>query len=298
MVRGGPVSKPFGLPAGPHLTMTEKERHPEVLGGSQASKDRRSGTKSAMDITERPSPNFDDRQGSPVDILLMHYTGMETGEAAVERLCDPAAKVSAHYCVFEDGRVLRLVAEAKRAWHAGVASWMGETNINARSIGIEIVNPGHEFGYRAFPEAQIAAVEALAAEILARHPIPAHRVLGHSDVAPERKEDPGELFPWVRLAQKGIGIYPNWNELCCGIGPRAAPEPLAEGPELAALQTALRAIGYGIAVTGLASAAGDAVIRAFQRHFLARQLGGGADGETLATARKLAQIVVSAGPAA
>ena len=125
------------------------------------------------------------------------------------RLCDPAAKVSAHYTIDEDGTVYAHVPEARRAWHAGVSFWAGESDINARSIGIELVNPGHEYGYRAFPEAQIAALIALCHGILARHPIPPARVLGHSDVAPARKEDPGELFPWARLAKAGIGLWPD-----------------------------------------------------------------------------------------
>jgi N-acetylmuramoyl-L-alanine amidase len=251
-----------------------------------------------VEIIDRPSPNFDDREGASVDILLLHYTGMRTGEEAVERLCDPTAKVSAHYCLFEDGRILRLVADEKRAWHAGVSNWMGETNVNARSIGIEIVNPGHEFGYRPFPEPQIAALEVLAASLMQRFAIPPHRVLGHSDVAPLRKEDPGELFPWARFARKGIGIFPDWDELCCGIGPQAMADPLGQGADYAALQTALRAIGYEVTVTGREDETTAAALRAFQRHFLTGQLGRPADGETLAAARKLAQIVVSAGPAA
>ena len=136
-----------------------------------------------------------------IDMLVLHYTGMPTGAAAIARLCDPAAKVSAHYTVDEDGTVYAHVPEARRAWHAGVSHWAGAGNINSRSIGIEIVNPGHEFGYRAFPDAQIAALITLCHGILLRHPIPSWRVLGHSDVAPARKEDPGELFPWKRAGR-------------------------------------------------------------------------------------------------
>ena len=147
-----------------------------------------------------PSPNHDDRGGAAIDMLVLHYTGMKTAEAALERLCDPAAKVSAHYTIDEDGTVYAHVPEARRAWHAGVSFWAGATDINSRSIGIELVNPGHEFGYRDFPDAQIAALITLCHGILLRHPIPSARVLGHSDVAPARKEDPGELFPWERLA--------------------------------------------------------------------------------------------------
>src|SRR3954467_5121679 len=160
-----------------------------------------------MKRIDRPSPNHDDRGGAAIDMLVLHYTGMQTAEPALARLCDPAAKVSAHYTIDEDGTVYAHVPEDRRAWHAGVSHWAGISNVNARSIGIELVNPGHEYGYREFPEAQIAALIELCGGILQRHPIPAARVLGHSDVAPARKEDPGELFPWQRLAKAGIGVW-------------------------------------------------------------------------------------------
>ena len=159
-----------------------------------------------MDIISAPSPNFNERAGPP-DILLLHYTGMESGEAAIARLRDPEAKVSSHYVVEEDGRIFTLVAEERRAWHAGVSFWKGERDINGRSIGIEIVNPGHEFGYRPFPDAQIAAVIALATDIRTRWMIADGDIIGHSDVAPNRKIDPGELFPWKTLAQAGHGLW-------------------------------------------------------------------------------------------
>ena len=146
-----------------------------------------------MDMIDLPSPNFDDRPtDGAIDILLLHYTGMESADAAIDRLRDPAARVSSHYVIDEDGSILRLVPEEKRAWHAGVSCWAGSRDINARSIGIEIVNPGHEFGYRAFPERQMHAVAALSQQLVAQHGIRASRVLGHSDVAPLRKQDPGE----------------------------------------------------------------------------------------------------------
>ena len=153
-----------------------------------------------------PSPNQDSRPGLAIDHLVLHYTGMRSAEAALARLCDPAAKVSAHYVVDEDGTVYALVEEARRAWHAGVSYWRGVRQLNDCSVGIEIVNPGHEFGYRAFPRRQMAAVEALCRHILARHDIPARNVVGHSDVAPDRKQDPGELFDWPGLAAQGIGV--------------------------------------------------------------------------------------------
>ncbi len=213
---------------------------------------------------ERPSPNFDARPaGQAVDILLLHYTGMRDGEMALTRLCDPAAKVSAHYCVGEDGGVTRLVAEAARAWHAGAGCWAGASDINARSIGIEIVNPGHEFGYRAFPDAQIVAVIELCQDILSRHRIPAGRVLGHSDVAPLRKEDPGELFPWSRLAAAGIGLWPG----------RA--EAAASDPSQAQIKHRLGRFGYGYLEDDF-----GAVVRAFHRHFRPEAVTAGADAET------------------
>lgn len=155
-----------------------------------------------------PSPNHDDRCDAPIDMLVLHYTGMASAEAALSRLTDPAAKVSAHYTIDEGGTIHAHVPEQCRAWHAGVSHWAGATDINARSIGIELVNPGHEFGYRPFAEDQIVALITLCHSILMRHPIPSWRVLGHSDVAPARKEDPGELFPWKRLAAAGIGLWP------------------------------------------------------------------------------------------
>ncbi|MEL7489309.1 MAG: N-acetylmuramoyl-L-alanine amidase [Pseudomonadota bacterium] len=209
-----------------------------------------------MKIIERPSPNFDAR-GRAVDMAILHYTGMRTGEEAIERLCDPAAKVSAHYVVEEDGRVFRLVAEENRAWHAGVSSWRGEADINARSVGVEIVNPGHEFGYRDFPSAQIEAVIALLKDIISRHDIAPNCVLGHSDVAPSRKEDPGEKFPWARLAAEGLAIGPYEGE-----GDQAISYEDA--------LTALSAIGYD-APTSVHVAA----LLAFQRRYCPAALGQG-----------------------
>ena len=162
----------------------------------------------SLRFVDRPSPNFDQRVGvKQPDILLLHYTGMQSCEAAVTRLTDPEARVSSHYTIDEDGTVYVHVAEDKRAWHAGISSWRGQSDINSRSIGIEIVNPGHEFGYRAFPEAQIEAVIALSQKVVAQHEIPARNVIAHSDVAPGRKTDPGELFPWRRLAEAGVGVW-------------------------------------------------------------------------------------------
>jgi len=215
-----------------------------------------------MDIIERPSPNFSDRPtDTVVDLVVLHYTGMTSGAAALERLCDAAAKVSAHYLVEEDGRVYRLVAENKRAWHAGFSHWAGTSDINDRSIGIEIVNPGHEFGYRPFPEVQMVTVETLLAEILDRHGIAADRVVGHSDIAPSRKQDPGELFDWQRLAAKGLSVWP---------GDTPPPVSPADAPKY------LAAIGYDPAAD-----AAD-VVTAFQRRFVPDNVNGTLDDRTLA----------------
>ncbi|MEZ5830257.1 MAG: N-acetylmuramoyl-L-alanine amidase [Dongiaceae bacterium] len=169
-------------------------------------------------IEELPSPNCDERPaGQKVDILLLHYTGMPDAGQALRRLRDPQAKVSAHYVIDEDGKIYRLVPEERRAWHAGISAWKGDRDINARSIGIEIVNPGHEFGYRPFQLAQMDALVELCKDIKTRHDIPPERVIGHSDVAPFRKQDPGELFDWYRLFVEGIAIWPTpklvqWND--------------------------------------------------------------------------------------
>jgi N-acetylmuramoyl-L-alanine amidase len=229
-------------------------------------------------LIERPSPNHDERPaGQSIDILLLHYTGMRSAEAALERLCDPAARVSAHYAIDEEGSCYRLVREERRAWHAGVSSWAGRTDINACSIGIELVNPGHEFGYRPFPEPQMARLEQLCQAILARRPIPSHRVLGHSDVAPQRKQDPGELFDWPRLARAGIGIWPKRTWATPGPLPL---QPGDSGTEVTRFRGELSAFGYGIAPEGSYDNAAIAVVTAFQRHFRRGQIDGIADPET------------------
>jgi N-acetylmuramoyl-L-alanine amidase len=226
-----------------------------------------------MDVIAAPSPNFDARPPAmPIDILVLHYTGMETGAAAVARLCDPAAKVSAHYTVDEDGTIFSHVSEDRRAWHAGVSYWAGACDINARSIGIEIVNPGHEFGYRPFPPAQVAAVIHLGKEIVARHGIANARVLAHSDVAPGRKIDPGELFPWGTLALCGIGLWPQTRKAKLSVS----------------FEDSLRAFGYGLAPD--VDVPAKSVIGAFQRHFRPSKIDGVADKECAAI---LAALLVS-----
>lgn len=218
-----------------------------------------------MPIIQHPSPNFDVRK-SAIGMVVLHYTGMRSGAEAIDWLANPASKVSAHYVVAEDGTVLQMVAEADRAWHAGRSWWRGLIDVNSASIGIEIVNPGHEFGYVPFPAAQMDAVEALVADIVARHGIAPANVVGHSDIAPTRKQDPGELFDWPRLAARGLAarplacMDPNWRD---------------EGFLLA-----LSRYGYDI------SAALDAVI-AFQRHHRPARLDGVIDSETRTILRGL-----------
>ena len=215
-----------------------------------------------MKIIDHPSPNFDQRpEGMAIDMLVLHYTGMPSGGAALQRMCDAAAKVGCHYFIEEGGEVYRLVGEEFRAWHAGVSFWRGETDINGRSIGIELQNPGHEFGYRDFSEAQMLALEDLAADIIGRHPIPPGNLVGHSDIAPARKMDPGERFDWRRLAEKDIGLWPEPDS-------NAIPEGASAGGLLAAL-------GYS---TTDVTAAGTA----FQRRFRTQSIDGRADAETLA----------------
>lgn len=237
-------------------------------------------------VVERvePSPNFDERTGlARPDMIILHYTGMQFAHEAVHRLCDPKARVSSHYVVLDNGSILQLVPEIKRAWHAGVSSWSGDTDINSRSIGIEISNPGHDFGYPDFPTRQIAAVITLCRSILTRNIIRPENIVAHSDVAPARKQDPGEKFPWKRLAQSNIGL---WVE----------PVAITEGPALQLkdsgdkvtdLQKALVDYGYGVNVNGTYDKDTQEVITAFQRHFRPARIDGLTDTSTRETLRKL-----------
>lgn len=226
-------------------------------------------------MTRRDSPNQDDRPaGAVIDTLVLHYTGMQSAGAAIDRLCDPAAKVSAHYVVAEDGTTWRLVAETRRAFHAGISHWRGRAGLNATSIGIEIVNPGHAWGYSDFPALQMAAVCDLCLEILGRHPaIAPWGVVGHSDIAPDRKQDPGERFDWQGLAANGVGLWP-------GRDPDRAPAA-AEAPAL------LGRIGYR---TDLAL---PVLLAAFQRRWRADRVDGIADAGTL---RRLAAVAMRCPP--
>jgi len=239
----------------------------------------------AVDATAS-SPNHGPRRTGPVDILLLHYTAMASAAAARDWLCNPASKVSAHYLVDEAGGVFALVPEERRAWHAGHAAWAGERDVNSRSIGVELQNLGHDGGAPAYPEAQIAALIELSRGILARHPIPPHRVLAHSDVAPARKIDPGEWFPWARLARAGIGLWPD--------PPPPDDDAMGEGAEgyaVAALRHDLASFGYGLGVSPSYDAETTCVVRAFQRHFRPRRVDGRADRSTRGALARLLQTV-------
>lgn len=226
-------------------------------------------------IFDRLSPNHDARD-IPVDMLILHYTGMRSAADAIARLSDPGAQVSSHYLVDEDGAIFRLVPEDRRAWHAGLSFWRGHKALNARSIGIEIVNPGHEWGYRDFPVLQMAAVCDLSLGILARHAIPPRNVVGHSDVAPDRKQDPGERFDWAGLASNGVGLWPD------GIPDLGTGAAVRDAASLRDVRRALAEIGYDVAPEGALDPALSTVLRAFQRHWRPEAVTGQADAGTLA----------------
>jgi N-acetylmuramoyl-L-alanine amidase len=231
-----------------------------------------------------PSPNHGERSpGRMPDMILLHYTGMPDAEGALARLCTAGTDVSAHYVVLEDGRIVQCVPEAKRAWHAGIASWAGEDDINSCSIGVEIVNRGHDWGYPEFPLRQIAAVIALCRGIMLRRNVPAHRVLAHSDVAPSRKKDPGEKFPWHSLANSGVGHWVQPAPIIGGEGIKSGT--INEG--VRDLQQALARYGYGISTSGKYDIATTEVVTAFQRHFRPARVDGIADHSTLATLKAL-----------
>ena len=243
---------------------------------------------SSVVSTVTPSPNYGDRKGvlSP-DMILLHYTGMTDAASAIVRLCTEGTEVSAHYVVLEDGNIVQCVRESARAWHAGASSWGGQTDINSASIGIEIVNRGHDLGYTDFPLRQVAAVIALCKGIIIRRNIPKHRVLAHSDVAPGRKKDPGEKFPWRLLADSGVGL---WTE----------PAPIvpgdqkllgASGDGVLALQRSLSRFGYGVPLNGQYDTATMDVVAAFQRHFRPDRVDGIADQSTLTTLHDLLALL-------
>ena len=220
-----------------------------------------------MERIEKPSPNFGARPANnPIDMLVIHYTGMTSANDALSRLCDGASGVSAHFLIDEDGTLYSLVDERERAWHAGKSLWRGNSNINDRSIGVELVNPGHEFGYRIFPDPQMDALATLAQDLITRHPIPPRNVVGHSDIAPSRKQDPGELFDWQKLATIGVGLWP-----------KPATKIEEEVAEI------LTRYGYDMSSTS--------AITAFQRHFRQSYITGIADDETTALATGLLRLI-------
>ncbi len=249
----------------------------------------------ALSYRDGPTPNQDARPEAAggMEILVLHYTGMASARAALERMRDPTAKVSAHWCIDEDGQIYRLVPEHMRAWHAGLSYWRRRQVVNDTSIGVELVNPGHQFAYRPFPPAQMEALIAMPGDILSRYDIPAANVVGHSDVSPLRKLDPGELFDWARLARHGIGVWPQaagepgLEAPALGIG--------ASGPEVRTLQENLFDFGYDLRSDGRYGAESEAIVRAFQRHFRQARLDGVADGATRAI---LQHLLVQSGRAA
>ena len=250
-----------------------------------------------MKIEALPSPNFNDRK-HPIDMLVLHYTGMETGQSALDRMRDEAAGVSAHYMLWEDGRVVQLVGEDKRAWHAGVSKWQGDEDLNSRSIGIEIVNGGHDWPLEGnvlppYPEVQIEALIELCTGILERWEIPDSRIVGHSDIAPMRKQDPGEHFPWERLARAGIGLCPQANPTFSPTSDAKAKidkEPgligrgLSRGDagkSVSRMQTMLADIGYDVPRSEQYDEQTEACVRAFQLRWVQDRVSGEVDLATL-----------------
>jgi N-acetylmuramoyl-L-alanine amidase len=239
-------------------------------------------------VEVRVSPNFGPRRdGKRADAIILHYTGMRTGEAAEAWLCNPESEVSSHYIAHEDGRIVQMVREGDRAWHAGAGSWHGETDMNSRSVGIEIVNSGHILGYEDFPDRQIEAVIDLCRGVSLRHNVPPERVLAHSDIAPARKADPGEKFPWRRLAASGIGHF-------------VEPFPVREGRVLMQgsvgdaverLQSMLALYGYGVEISGTFDDMTRLAAIAFQRHFRPALVDGIADESTIGTLHALLEAL-------
>jgi N-acetylmuramoyl-L-alanine amidase len=239
-----------------------------------------------------PSPNHGPRKdGKRANCVILHYTGMPTAERAIGWLANPESQVSAHYVVREDGEVIQMVAESERAWHAGRGSWQGETDMNSVSIGIEIAHPGHPNADPTkpcadFPDGQIASVIALTKNIVQRHRLDPLRVLAHSDIAPRRKIDPGERFPWARLAEAGLGLYVKAHPVSGG-------RFLAEGDEgqpVAALKAMLGMLGFGVSLDERFDEELTFTVKAFQRHFRPEKIDGVADASTISTLRDLLRI--------
>lgn len=242
------------------------------------------GADSRLVASIRPSPCYEPRRCGAPDILLLHYTGMASCERAIDWLSRPDSRVSCHYVIDTDGLVTQMVAEDQRAWHAGHSVWAGETDINSRSIGFEIHNPGHDGGYPDFPERQMQAVIALGLDVVRRWYIRPERVLAHSDVAPLRKNDPGELFDWQRLARAGLGL---WVEPVPVAADDAGFGSGEAAPDVLSAQERLRDYGYGLDATGRMDETTSKVVMAFQRHFRTQRVDGRLDRSTTATLRRL-----------
>lgn len=239
-----------------------------------------------MRIRDLPSPNQDARPAAtPIDMLILHYTGTRSAGEAIDHMHDPVAGVSAHYLVDEDGGVLRLVSEERRARHAGTSFWRGHAALDNRSIGVTLVNPGHDWGYCDFPVLQLAAVCDLCLDIQARHPIPPRNVLAHSDVAPDRRRDPGELFDWESLAENGVGL---WPEVAADLGTDGA---VRDADALRDVRAALAAVGYRVVTDGPADRALALVLCAFQRHWRPEAVTGEADLGTLTRLEAVRRLV-------
>ena len=226
-------------------------------------------------ITKKSSPNFDERK-SKIDIIVIHYTGMQSFEEALEHLCKPSSKVSSHYLINSSGDVYLLVDEEKRAWHAGVSYWSGNIDVNSSSIGIELVNPGHEFGYEIFSESQMTSLEVLIKSLINNYNIPLYNIVGHSDIAPLRKKDPGELFNWKRLAKKNLSIWPNKLSTSFSKNIKIGNK----SNSILQVQEFLSEIGYKITKDGFFSEETKLVLMAFQRRFRCHKVDGLFDDET------------------
>jgi N-acetylmuramoyl-L-alanine amidase len=240
-----------------------------------------------------PTPNHGERRGfRRPEYVILHYTGMASAEAAISLLCDPKSEVSSHYVIEESGRIVQLAPESRRAWHAGRSSWRGIEDMNSASIGLEICNAGHDGGLPAFPEAQIRSVVALCRDIADRHGLRADRFLAHSDIAPSRKRDPGEKFPWRDLAEAGVGVWAEADPPSEG----ALYVPRQEGPPVRGLQTMLALLGYGVNASGVYDEPTVAALAAFQRRFRPARVDGLADESTLGVLRKLLTLTQSSQP--
>ena len=254
-----------------------------------------------MKIIQSPSPNQNDRR-FPIDMLVLHYTGMEDGLSALHRMQDPEAQVSAHYMVEENGDIYQLVPDEKRAWHAGVSIWQGDGDLNSRSVGIEIVNGGHNVpltdgSLPPFTRIQINAVIELSNTIIERHGIPQSRVVGHSDIAPERKDDPGEHFPWEELSARGVGLWPDQptdSEIHEAAETRVDLEPGSNGGPVLRLQDQLRMIGYGLDLTSEYDEVTQKTVTAFQRRWYQQKVSGVADIATQLLIDRVAALHVRA----